>query len=86
MTKADWEVFGRYFGYPECCIKAFLIGSHRGGPKRKLHGTGYIPCTECNEKLECELLNSIKTNRKHYLPFPEVDNEIADFDLNLKGE
>lgn len=59
---------GRKFGYPDCCISEFIycIASrtiHRR-ETRKLAGTGYIPCYECNSKYtEQELVDNINKNR-----------------------
>lgn len=69
---------GIKFGYPSCCISEFLINSskdvtfHLAKPRRKLDGTGYIPCHDCNEKYtEAELIATIMKNRTFSLPFPE---------------
>ena len=70
--------YGRYFGYPECCIKDFIkrVGIFRSTKglkmeKRKLHGTGYVPCPECNKLDKKTLIETIKKNRAHPQPFPE---------------
>ena len=61
-------LLGLKFGYPDCCISEFIycIASrtiHRR-ETRKLAGTGYIPCYECNSKYtEQELVDNINKNR-----------------------
>jgi hypothetical protein len=69
---------GIYFGYPPCCILEFVmfIIDYKKGIKtdnrgaRKFHGTGYVPCAECNNKTEEELLSHIEKHRKCELSFP----------------
>ncbi len=66
---------GVFFGYPDCCITEFenFIKSRgkadRG--KRKLSGTGYVPCAVCNKKTVKELKEQIKSTRICPLPFPQ---------------
>ena len=69
----SWTLWGRYFGFPECCVKSFLTMEHVGGPDRKLWGTGYVPCLICNEKSEDELVETINSTRKSKLPFPDME-------------
>lgn len=69
-----WHDFGRYFGFPECCIESFSTLEHVGGPPRKLYGTGYIPCPECNKKTKRQLLATIKKTRLARKPFPEEES------------
>lgn len=68
---------GRYFGYPECCIADFVRhilkyreGKADGREKRKLHGTGYVPCAKCNRKSERTLIATIRKNRICKYVFP----------------
>ena len=61
-------LLGLKFGYPKCCISEFnyCIASRtiRRRETRKLAGTGYIPCKECNSKYtEQELVDNINKNR-----------------------
>ena len=72
---------GRYFGYPECCIEDFLYrvelikeqkkrGLKQEKIKRKFHGTGYVPCPQCNKLDMATLIRTINANRGHDKPFP----------------
>lgn len=72
---------GRYFGYPDCCIEDFLYrvelikalrkqGLKPKPPKRKLQGTGYVPCPKCNKLDAATLVRTINANRGHDKPFP----------------
>ena len=64
---------GRYFGYPDCCIDAFTRFEHLGQPKRKLHGTGFVPCLVCEEsKTIDQLKEEIERNRLCPIPFPDA--------------
>lgn len=73
----NWDIYGMYFGYSRCCIKAFSKGNHIGMPPRKLHGSGYIPCDVCNEKSEETLISEIRKRRRHHQSFPRC-NESPD--------
>ena len=72
---ATLEDMGVYFGYPQCCINEFMgnfrTGAWRNRGTRKLDGTGYIPCVECNKKSVTELKEAIAKHRIHPEPFPK---------------
>ena len=40
---------GKYFGYPKCCIDAFILDTPEALKERnpKWNDTGFIPCPEC---------------------------------------
>lgn len=83
MNKDDtFYVFGKFFGFPECCIKSFYSMEHVGDC-RKLAGTGYIPCLKCNEKTEAELIAVISKNRVCKTPFPFEDRKAVEELLKL---
>ena len=73
---------GGNYGYPQCCIDSFcddlsdiskLMSEERG--TRKLTGTGYISCVDCNEKYTVEqLIDNINANR---------DSSIEPFHKNI---
>lgn len=78
-SKENWYYWGRYFGFPNCCIKFFLDESGGDWWARKfypkgfpLEGTGYIPCPECSKKSEQELIDIINSNRYCLTEFPEM--------------
>lgn len=61
-------LLGLKFGYPKCCISEFIYCIEYRvihlRKTRKLSGTGYIPCKECNSKYtEQELVDNINKNR-----------------------
>lgn len=71
-----FRVMGEAFGYPKCCIDEFIgfvEGKNKRESVRKLWGTGYVPCVECNKKTEKELIDFISQNRKHGQKFPKDD-------------
>jgi hypothetical protein len=85
----NWEdrakLLGDHFGFPDCCIVEFSSGDTRCPPLvRQFHGTGYVPCKLCNLLSKEELLKNIESKRKHPLPFPEDDFDIAFKVLNLE--
>ena len=67
--------YGMEFGYPPCCIaefvQAYVTGAYKIRPKRKFHGTGFVPCKTCNKKTQEQLLSEIAARRVHALPFPK---------------
>lgn len=73
-NKDWWQQAGQQLGYPQCCIDSFSVLAHMNKPERKLTGTGYVPCAECNQKTETELVTVIQENRDPSLPpFPHAE-------------
>lgn len=63
-----WRNFGRYLGYAECCIDAFLREDFaHDGP---FDGTGFRPCRACHALPPEEVLAGIARRRQHHEPFP----------------
>lgn len=71
----QFKEFGLYYGYPVCCTESLLndisTGYFLNRPPRKLQGTGFVPCEDCNNKYtEEELISKINENRSKILePF-----------------
>lgn len=83
---------GSYLGYPKCCIDYFgsVVMPLGGVPTRKLNGTGFIPCPECNDKYtEQELIDIINENRQSPFPFPNQSdafhNDLANFCIKYRN-
>ena len=75
------RTLGLFYGYPECCIEAFLTFSHlySGTEGRPFIGTGFIPCAKCSkEKTEEQLLAEIAKNRIYREAFPEDGDNFND--------
>ena len=70
-----WYVFGKYYGYPDCCIAEFESLGHIGKRDRKLTGTGYMPCEKCNKKSVNTLKFIISINRICPISFPHEDDD-----------
>lgn len=51
--KETWIENGRYFGYPECCIKDFCERGYELTVEQELvhQNIGFIPCPECAKKI-----------------------------------
>lgn len=72
-----WEIMGFYYGFPSCCIHEFtsrglheILEDMRSGAVRKLNGTGYRPCVQCNATYtEEELVARINAKRQTKRPF-----------------
>lgn len=56
-----WYLHGKYYGYPNCCIEAFLLGQQ--SQNSVFSGTGFLPCSKCNKKSPLEIVEIINTNR-----------------------
>lgn len=65
-------IYGYMFGYPKCCIRAFVDTPTDEWIKYvanivmpiPLAGSGYIPCPECHKLSGDALIDKIETNRK----------------------
>lgn len=78
MSKlSSWDILGKYYGFPQCCIDSFNKKLHVGKGMLKLCGTGYIPCNSCNQKSEEELLDYIANNRFALTSFPDAEYDEA---------
>lgn len=72
-----WVFMGKYFGFPECCIKSFCSGNNK--ESSLFDGTGYVPCRCCNQKIVSpqvmqEFTNDINSKRYHNYLFNVNDN------------
>ncbi len=70
--KDHWKAMGLHFGYPDCCIEAFVTGVNKcdTAGKYKLQYTGYVPCKTCNETFtEEQMVATIEFNRWEEEPF-----------------
>lgn len=86
----SWEMWGKYFGYPKCCIDFFvseIIPKTYNGvykPPAKLAFTGFVPCPKCNKiKTEDQMISEINKNRLSDKPFPETSSYKQDVN-NIK--
>jgi hypothetical protein len=68
------ELFGKYYGYPKCCIDSFIIGTKKTRNQRYSHKRlGFIPCNNCATKImngEITIEQLIK-NRIYSKAFPK---------------
>ncbi|KGX39663.1 hypothetical protein [Burkholderia pseudomallei] len=52
--EAWWRIVGNFFGYPSCCVEAFVRdncdATKTRYPQAPWIGTGYVPCLACAEK------------------------------------
>lgn len=96
---SSWYVWGKYYGYPSCCIYSMVSFYNRRpedaygdyvlrteGKRRKFFGTGFIPCSKCN-KLSTRHLQ-IKINKQRICPKP-FPNELSfkdEFSFALRSD
>ena len=80
-----WYNTGVHFGFPECCIEAFLEEDY-DFPPTSFDGTGYRPCKLCSEKEPEELIKYINANRKHPKPFPDDSGFVGHFRETMHHE
>lgn len=91
MNRSFYRVWGKFYGYPDCCINEMLkfyaknpdgayaqwVLDTQGG--RKLNGTGFIPCTKCNKKKVKQIEYEINSKRISNSKFPltsKFENEL----------
>lgn len=72
-----WVFMGKYFGFPDCCIKNFCSGNNK--ESSLFDGTGYVPCSCCNKTITCpkvvqEFTDRINEKRYHNYLFNINDN------------
>lgn len=86
---SNWIKYGKRFGYPECCIRAFIdrnidddnIILPNRIQRRVSNGKGFIPCSYCSWKVlsrQCKLEDLIK-DRKERRQFPETSLDVLYF-------
>ena len=74
-----WNHLGVTYGYPPCCIKAFVyrisnqISDSQKGyiTQKELKETGFIPCKECSQKPVSVLVDYINEHRIEKSVFPD---------------
>ncbi len=77
--------YGDYYGYPDCCIKAFTEYFYQhiqfeqlSAARQKTALKGFIPCETCAQKIlskELNIAKLINAKRKHHKPFIYADDE-----------
>ena len=87
------EELGKYFGYPECCIREYNAILAKGGRKspeqllvRSQHNHGFTPCTAHARRILLGVITveSLIRNRICPLPYPvEPDIEVIDEYLTI---
>lgn len=87
ISKESMLVLGKALGFPKCCTTEFVdnFDDLPNFPPRKLNGTGYIPCKNCNENNnEQELINEINAARAYKYTFPtkHIRLSLKDFELD----
>jgi len=46
-----WEVWGKFFEYPECCVEAFCHNRDNLDFYTVFAGSGFVPCKDCSDKI-----------------------------------
>ncbi len=79
---------GKFYGYPECCIEAFLesFGKHNQSKARYIASRiiGYVPCALCADKIlegtvrVEDLVSEVNSRRSCAKPFIKVKDESMD--------
>ena len=80
---SQWIKYGKRFGFPECCIEAFVERNILPNriQKRIGNNTGFIPCSYCCWKVlsgKCKLEDLIK-DRKERKAFPQTSIDVVYF-------
>lgn len=77
MVTNKWEEKGKYYGYPDCCIKSFCKGHSYSKKQIMVHNSsGFIPCKKhAQQILDGKItLSDLIQNRICKTPFPNDDN------------
>ena len=72
-----WTNTGKHFGFPDCCIQAFL--DEDLPDVTPFDGTGYRSCRECSKLDKQVLIDQINSNRKHPDEFPNCNTFVRDY-------
>lgn len=51
-NKVLWQVWGEFYNYPKCCVKAFIGEGSARDRQGVWRGSGFVPCIECANKLD----------------------------------
>jgi hypothetical protein len=73
----QWVYYGRYYGFPKCCIDAFCkIGKTSKARTKASDGSGFIPCAKHAAQINSEKikLTSLIKNRVCKSKFPDNGN------------
>lgn len=70
---------GKFYGYPECCIKEFCknIFHDEDSHTRNIDGSGFVPCTEHYEKIKKEEITLDSLVDKNSLYYKSTMEEYA---------
>lgn len=79
--KAAWFINGKKFGYPDCCIQAFLLNPQAMPTNTVFTGSGYRICHECNKKDPTEVIMDINKRRD-----PKIQPFLSGFPLQEHTE
>jgi hypothetical protein len=86
MERHEFIEWGRYFGYPECCIQWFVENRVDKFPdlppltpqQDAIHGNnGFIPCPTCAEKVTAKTIGILITNRVCPIPYSNISIQEA---------
>lgn len=70
-TKYVWKMWGKWYGYPDCCVDAFCKGKQKKGGV--FTGTGFVPCAKCYDRDPEDILTQVSVNRLSAQPFTVTD-------------
>ena len=85
---------GSYYGYPECCIEAFIETFDTLRSKENYMATrkaGFVPCDPCTAKIMTgtvrieDLVNEVNSRRRCQRPF-KMEKEVPLKELEIYAE
>lgn len=94
----NWIIQGKFYGYPDCCIVAFVhrtcdikageIKDITESQRAVLDGNGFVPCDKCAKKLlkEGKTIDTLIQNRVCGTNYPhstDSDGEIEEYAQSL---
>ncbi len=84
-----WSAFGKFYGYPECCVEWFIKRKSLRLTKQqeRIHGgNGFIPCPSCAKKITEETINQLITNRICSRDYPNEEVDVKEVNRFLRTQ
>lgn len=77
-----WSIWGRFYGYPECCVEAFCKGEQVFSTQWS--GTGFLCCDSCLSVTYNDMVDKINSRRIAINPFPDAASSRKAFKKELE--
>lgn len=88
LKKIDkWIIFGIYYGYPYCCIEAFVrMSPDLNRETNPFKGTGFLCCSECEQYSIEDIVEYINNHRYFSVPFNSDKSILNENVFNIRSD